>query len=71
MPNEKRRNLTRTIEEVLKLQTVSNRKLAQAAGKLIAAAPAVPIAPLFARAVYKAMVGKMGWDQVYESEAAM
>ena len=43
---------------------------AQLAGKIIAAAPAVRLGPLFARAVYKAMTGRASWDKIYPSEQA-
>ena len=32
---------------------------------------AVPLAPLFARSVYKAMMGQQGWDEVYPSQEAL
>jgi len=31
----------------------------------------VPLAPLFARSVYKAMMGQQGWDEVYPNQEAL
>ena len=47
--------------------------LARVAGKMVSVAPAVPIAPLFARAVYKSMMGYRDgvWDTLYPSKDAM
>ena len=65
LPAQKQRDITQLATKILQSSQVSNRQLAQLAGKMIAAAPAVPLGPLFARAVYKAMPGQTGWDTVY------
>lgn len=70
-PDEKRQDLLALIGDTVKSPTVSNRQLAKVAGKLIAAAPAVQLAPLFARAVYQSMTGKRGWDELYPSMEAL
>ena len=70
-PEEKKRDLLTLIEETVNSSTVSNRQLAKVAGTLIAAAPAIQLAPLFARAVYQAMTGKSSWDELYPSMEAL
>ena len=70
LPEEKRHDIAQLASEVLHSTHVSNRQLAQLAGKMIAASPAVPLGPLLARAVYKAMTGQTGWDTVYPSARA-
>ena len=57
LPEEKKQDLLALIEATVNSPTVSNRQLAKVARKLIAAAPALHLAPLFARAVYQAMAG--------------
>ena len=71
LPEEKKQDLTKTADSVLQSSVVSNRQLAQLAGKMVAAAPAVHLSPLWARAIYKAMVGEAGWDKLYPSVAAL
>ena len=70
-PDEKKQELLALIRDTVKSPTVSNRQLAKVAGKLIAAAPAVRLAPLFARAVYHSMTGKRDWDELYPSMEAL
>lgn len=67
LPEEKRHDIAQLAFEVLQSTHVSSRQLAQLAGK-IAASPAVPLGPLLARAVYKAMTGQ---DIVYPSTQAL
>ena len=57
LPEEKKADLTREVDNLLLQSNVSSRQLAKIAGKMIAASHAVPLAPLFARSVYKAMIG--------------
>ncbi len=71
LPEEKKQDLRQTADRVLHSSAVSNRQLAQLAGKMVAAAPAVQLYPLWARAIYKAMVGEAGWDKLYPSVAAL
>ena len=66
-PEEQKRDLITLIEETVDSPTVSNRQLAKVAETLIVAAPAIQLAPLFARAVYQAMTGKSDWDELYPS----
>lgn len=56
LPEEKERELLSLVEVTIHKGKVSNRALARLAGKIIAASPAVKLGPLFARAVYQAMV---------------
>jgi len=60
LPEEKKQELRQTADTVLRSSAVSNRQLAQLAGKMIAAAPAVHMSPPWARAIYKAMLGEAG-----------
>ena len=70
LPAQNQRDIAQLATRILQSSQVSNRQLAQLAGKMIAAAPAVPLGPLFARAVCKAMTGQTGWDTVYPSQQA-
>ena len=70
LPEEKKQDITWTASMLLEASTVSNRQLAQLAGKMIAAAPAVHLSPLWARAIYKAFDGE-SWDALYPSVAAL
>ena len=71
LPEEKRQDLLHSLQQAMQSKTVSNRDLARVAGKLIAAAPALQLKPLFARAVYQAMIGEKDWDTVYPSQTAL
>ncbi len=73
LPEEKKQDLRQTADRVLQSSAVSNQQLAQwpAGGKMVAAAPTVHLSPLWARAIYKAMVGEAGWDNLYPSVAAL
>ena len=71
LPEEKRMDLSREADKSLMQTSNNNRQLAKMAGKMIAASHAVPLAPLFARSVYKAMMGQQGWDEVYPNQEAL
>ncbi|KAL0038418.1 hypothetical protein WJX77_005829 [Trebouxia sp. C0004] len=71
LPEEKKQDFRQTANTVHQSSDVSNRQLAQLAGKMIAAAPAVHLFLLWARAIYKAMLGEAGWDKLYPSVAAL
>ena len=71
LTEEKHQDLRQTADKILQSSEVSNRQLAQLAGKMVAAAPAVHLSPLWARAIYKAMLGEAGWDKMYPSVAAL
>ena len=58
------------VVRVLQQSFITNRMLARVAGNMVAASPAVPLGPLFARGVYEAMHGEEGWDNLYPSQAA-
>lgn len=71
LPEEKKQDLLESIYALQGTDKVNNRQLAQVAGKLIAASPALQLAPLFARAVYQAMVGTSSWDALYPNQEAL
>ena len=71
LPEDKKRDILLTAASVLESSAVSNRQLARLAGKMIAAAPAVHLSPLWARAIYKAMRSDLDWDMIYPSLLAM
>ena len=68
LPEDKKQRMLQLTSGIISTAHVTNRQLARAAGKMIAATPAVPLGPLFARAIYKAMVGRAAWDAVYPTE---
>ena len=70
LPEDKQLDIVQTASTVLQSTAVSNRQLAQLAGKIIAAAPALHLSPLWAKAIYQAMNGD-SWDQLYPSLAAL
>ena len=70
LPEDKKQAILQLTSSIISSSHVTNRQLARVAGKMIAATPAVPLGPLFARAVYKAMIGKAAWDTVYPAEQA-
>ena len=70
LPAEKRQDMVQLATSILQSSQVTNRQLAKLAGKMIAAAPAVQLSPMFARAVYKAMTEQQGWDMLYPSQQA-
>ena len=71
LPKDKKEELQRSVQQTIEKDNVSNRELARVAGKMIAASPAVRLGPLFARAVYHAMIGSAGWDTVYQNQDAL
>ena len=73
LPEQKKKALMQSVDELLQAPLVSNRMLARVARKIVSVAPAVPIPPLFARAVYKSMMGYGDglWDTLYPSREAM
>ena len=62
LPEEKKQDLKKTADSVPQSSVVFNRQLAQLAGKMV---------PLWAGAIYKAMVGEAGWDKSYPSLSAL
>ena len=70
LPEEKKQDIRLTASLLLGASVVSNRQLAQLARKMIAAAPALYLSPLWARAIYKAFDGE-SWDALYPSVAAL
>ena len=70
LPEEKKSVMSMEADQLVKQASISNRQLASMAGKMVAASPAVPLAPLFARGVYKAMHGQQSWDCLYPNGEA-
>ena len=70
LPEEKKLDITQLATAIIHSTQVNNRQLAKLAGKMMAATPAVPLSPMYARSVYKAMQGLTGWDTVYPSQQA-
>ena len=64
LPEDKKQDIMLTASAVMHSTAVTNTQLAQLAGKMIAAAPAMHLSPLWARAIYKAMRGQTGWDSL-------
>ena len=71
LPEDKAADLLQLTDNIMHSTQVSNRQLAQLAGKMIAAAPAFQLSKLFAASLYKAMVRETSWDTVYPSSEAM
>ncbi len=71
LPQEKAQDLIQLAANIIDSPEVSNRQLAQMAGKMIAAAPAIQLSRLFAGSLYKAMTMEIGWDTIYPSSEAM
>lgn len=70
LPEDKRQDLLRLAQDIATNPGATKRQLAQIAGKMIAAAPALPLSPILAGSLYKAMVGEVEWDTVYPATAA-
>jgi len=71
LPQEKAQDLIQLAANIIDSPEVSNRQLAQMAGKMIAAAPAIQLSRLFVGSLYKAMTMEIGWDTIYPSSEAM
>ena len=71
IPGDKRDSLVEMVAQLSGTTMMSDRIIAQLAGKVMALAPALDLAPLLARDMMRAMQGKTGWDQLYPSPAAM
>ena len=70
LPEERKQGIMHIASNIVSSSSITNRQLAQLAGRMIAASPAAPLGSLFARVVYKAMAGLAGWDTVYPTELA-
>lgn len=71
VPAEKAEQLEQLLLQAEKEGRVSDRTMARWAGKLMALAPALELAPLLARDVLKAMQGTGDWDEVYQTPTAL
>eukprot|EP00798_Chlamydomonas_sp_ICE-L_P001805 gene1805-biopygen14627 len=71
IPEDKKSALAGFMRDVIGLAEVSDRVLASMAGKIMALAPAMELAPLLARDIHKARMGALRWDQVYPSPEAL
>ncbi len=71
LPEDKRLDIMHLAETIMQQPQVSSRQLAQMAGKMIAAAPAVQLSKLYAGAMYKVMTRELDWDSMYPSSAAL
>jgi hypothetical protein len=66
VPEDKLRRFTALAQRTLQpFAEISSRLLAKLAGMLLSFTLAVDIAPLLARPLYHAMVGQVGWDNVF------
>ncbi|KAL0036039.1 hypothetical protein WJX77_012139 [Trebouxia sp. C0004] len=65
LPEDKKQGMLQLTSSIISSAHVTNKQLARVSDKMIAATPAVLLGPLFARAIYKAMIGKAAWDTVY------
>lgn len=54
-----------TLIQCLESESVTPRQLAAVAGKLISLSPAVLPASIYSRALFQAMQGKVGWDELF------
>ena len=70
IPADKQQHLRELFAELAGGSSLSDRHIARMAGKVMALAPALELAPLMARAMMKAMQGQLGWDQIYPTPAA-
>lgn len=59
LPEDKRLDIMHLAETIVQQLQVSNRQLAQMAGKMIAAAPAIQLSKLYAGAMYKVMTREL------------
>jgi hypothetical protein len=71
LPEEKICAFQALVAELVARPTVTARCLAKAAGKLVSYAPAIGLAPLYARQLYKIMKGMPLWDTHCPSPAAL
>ena len=71
IPEAKRRQLEELVASMGAADHTSDRVIARLAGKVMALSPALELAPLVARDMMRAMQGKLGWDQLYNSPEAM
>eukprot|EP00798_Chlamydomonas_sp_ICE-L_P003514 gene3514-biopygen21247 len=71
IPEDKKSALAGFMRDVIGRAEVSDRVLASMAGKIMALAPAMELAPLLARDIHKARMGALRWDQVYPSPEAL
>ena len=71
IPEDKQRGLVELVEKLREVTTMCDRTIAKVAGRVMALAPALQLAPLLARDMMKAMQGKGRWDEVYPSPEAM
>ena len=62
VPADKLNYFLQQAEQLQQMPQVTARQLAKVAGLLVSFTPAVPMAPLYAKGLFKAMTGSQGWD---------
>ena len=67
VPADKKEQILTLIKDLSLKCQLTDRAVASIAGKVMALAPALDLAPLMARDLLKAMDGSSGWDLSYES----
>ena len=71
VPEDKVAAFQQLVADTAGAESVTPRMVARLAGKMQAMALAVDLAPLMSQSIHKALSGAMGWDELYETPAAL